>query len=70
METIHLIGSEQVQSAASRMASAADDMLRAAANIDGSVSQMERVLQRFAEDMAGLVERFEIAAAIRAGGQK
>lgn len=52
---MHLIGSEQVQRAASTMSDAADRMQRAASAIDTALDRFER---RFEE----LVQRFETAA--------
>lgn len=45
-EYMHLVGAEQIQSAASRMASAADEMQRAASTIDNA---LDRHAQRFEE---------------------
>ena len=49
---VTLMGAEQVQSAASRMSSAADQMLRAASAIDDTFCRQ----QRFMEDW---LQRFE-----------
>ena len=43
-EYIHLVGAEQVQSAANRMASAAEDMKRAASQMDESLMRQQRFL--------------------------
>jgi hypothetical protein len=49
MDSIYLHGSEQVQSAASRMASAADDMQRAANIISEAATRIEYALREHAE---------------------
>jgi hypothetical protein len=54
-EYVHLIGAEQVQSAASAMSSAASEMQRAANSID---STLELFMRRFEEQ----VGRLEAAA--------
>jgi len=53
---VTLVGAEQVQSAASTMRSAADEMQRAAQNIEGSFERHQRFLddwlQRFEQVLA------------------
>lgn len=44
---ITLMGSEQVQSAASTMSSAASEMLRAASNIDGALERHQRFMDEW-----------------------
>lgn len=56
MQTIILVGAEEVGRAGGRIAAAASEMVRAAANIEGTAS----VFLRRLED---LVTRFEVAAA-------
>ncbi len=53
MESIRLIGAE--------------DVLQASRNIDGSVEQLQRTLTSFSEDMASLMHRFEQAMKQHAG---
>jgi hypothetical protein len=43
-EYVHLIGAEDVRAAGSRMASAADDMQRAASSIDNALERHQRFL--------------------------
>jgi hypothetical protein len=50
---VTLMGAEQVQSAGNRMASAADDMQRAASSISDSVDRLVRAL----DDHAMRIER-------------
>jgi hypothetical protein len=45
MDSVRLIGTEEIE--------------RAARNIDGSVDRLERALSTFSQDMAALVYRFE-----------
>lgn len=58
---ITLLGAEQVQSAASTMRSAADEMSRAASNIDGALERH----QRFMDDW---LSRFEQVLADNSSG--
>ncbi len=58
METIHLHGSEDVSRAGHNMRSAAEDMQRAAANIDHSLM----IFQRFLDDW---LQRFEATLTTR-----
>jgi len=53
-EYIHLVGAEDVRKAGSQMASAADDMLRAANIISESNQQLTR-------ELTELTTRFEVA---------
>jgi len=46
METIHLIGAEEVAQAGHNMASAASNMLRAASNIDEGIRQFSLQIDR------------------------
>lgn len=55
-EYVHLIGVEQIQTAANSMRSAADEMQRAASSLDYSLQQN----QRFMDDW---LQRFEAAIA-------
>jgi methyl-accepting chemotaxis protein len=58
-EYMHLVGAEDVRSAASSMRSAADDMLRAANTISSSMEQMSRLVDRLEQSMAYHAERLE-----------
>lgn len=58
---ITLLGTEQVQSAASTMRSAADEMSRAASNMDGALERH----QRFMDDW---LSRFEQVLADNSSG--
>ncbi len=49
-EYMHLIGTEQVQSAAARMADAAERMNHAARAIDEAVARFERAVERLILD--------------------
>lgn len=57
METIHLIGAEQVERAAHAMGGAAEAMLRAALNMDNAADRLIRALD-------DAVARFERAAEV------
>ena len=63
METMHLIGSEQVERAAYAMRSAAEAMERAAGNMDGTAERLIRALDEAATRIERAVEAF--AAGVR-----
>lgn len=48
METIHLVGSEDVRAAGSQISSAADNISRAASSFDSSIDVLRRVLEEHA----------------------
>lgn len=52
-----LMGAEQVQSAASRMSSAADEMQRAASTIDGALDRHQRFLEDWLQRFEAAMER-------------
>ena len=55
-EYVHLIGSEQVQSAACIMREAAESMRRAAESIDFSIERLIRALDAHAQTVANPME--------------
>lgn len=55
-EYVHLIGVEQVQSAAREIRSAADDMKRAADNFDQSVHRLAQAMSDHAERIERAME--------------
>lgn len=60
MNTMHLMGSEDVARAGRAIDGAADSMQRTASNIDGSVQQLDRIVARFEDAVrvyAAAVER-------------
>lgn len=61
METVYLVGSEQVQSAAHRMVEAAHEMKSAASHIDTALTQhqvfLDEWLSRFERVLLDLAER-------------
>jgi uncharacterized coiled-coil DUF342 family protein len=59
MEYIHLIGTDDVKSAGYTMRAAAQDMNRAADNINQSVFQMRQNLNDFLIEFGELVKRME-----------
>lgn len=57
METIHLIGAEQVQSAARTMSGVADKMSQVALNLDGIFERHQRFLDDWLQRFEALMER-------------
>jgi len=56
-EYMTLLGSEQVQSAGNRMASAADQMSRAASSISDSLSQNQRFLDDWLQRLESVLSQ-------------
>lgn len=54
MESIRLIGTEDVQRAGYNMQGAAEDMLRASQNIDGAAARIEHALSIFSSNIVSL----------------
>ena len=57
METIHLVGTEQVERAAAGMRGAAADMHAAANNIQFALEQHQRFMQQWLEDFRAIMEK-------------
>ena len=55
-EYIHLVGAEQVQSAANTMSYAADEMKRAAANLDQSLFQQRQFMDEWLVRLQAIME--------------
>lgn len=64
MQTVHLIGAEDVSRAASTMRSAADDMRSAAGSIDSALERHQRFLDDWLQRAEALVERIEAAGKV------
>lgn len=56
MESIYLVGSDEVRSAASRIANAAEEMQRAAGRISDVYFQHERFLERWLGDLQTILQ--------------
>lgn len=56
METMHLIGAEDVRAAANTMRSSADEMQRAASQIDHSLAQHQRFLDDWLQRFQAVIE--------------
>lgn len=56
METIHLIGAEDVRIAANTMRAAAEEMRSAAYNISSALEQHERFLRDWLQDYQNIVK--------------
>ncbi|HXU23044.1 MAG TPA: hypothetical protein VN697_03330 [Tepidiformaceae bacterium] len=63
MDSVYLVGHEDVRSAASVMQSAADDMRNAAGTISSAVYDHRVAMQDALDRFEGLVERLEALAA-------
>jgi len=57
MENVYLIGSEDVSRAAQSMRSAADEMNRAAASIDGSLDRFQRFMDDWLQRLESAMEK-------------
>lgn len=57
-EYIHLVGAEQVQSAANTMRSAADEMKSAASSIDYALTAHQRFMDDWLQRFEAALERF------------
>jgi hypothetical protein len=58
-EYIHLVGAEEVTRAASQMSSAAEEMKRAAMNIDDALSRNQRFMDEWLYRLEALVKKVE-----------
>lgn len=56
MDVIHLSGAEDVRSAANTMRAAADEMQRAALNIDGALERHQRFLETWLQQLQLILE--------------
>ena len=59
MEHILLVGAEQVQNAANRMHSAADEMKSSSNQIQDAVYRMETIFSNFGNELQGFIEEFK-----------
>lgn len=57
MEYIHLMGAEQVQSAANTMRSAGDNMQSAASNMEGALYRHQQFLEDWLQRLAEVMEQ-------------
>lgn len=57
MNSVHLIGAEEVSRAASNMRSAADEMSRAASNISHSLEMHQRFLDDWLQRLTEVMEK-------------
>ena len=58
-EYMHLIGADDVRSAANTIRAAADNMQRAADTISNAVQQHQRILDNFLVELRDIMERKE-----------
>ncbi len=56
MENIYLVGSEDVRNAASHMHSAADEMTRAASNLEGVFDRHQRFMDDWLQRLEGIMQ--------------
>jgi hypothetical protein len=59
MEHIYLQGSEAVSNAASSMRGSAEQINRAATNIDGSLSQFQRFMDDWLQRLEAVLEKYD-----------
>lgn len=57
METVHLIGAEDVRSAGNTISGAADEMKRAAGNIDYALQQHQRFMDDWLQRFEAVVDK-------------